>query len=350
MSGALAYAEGVFTSNWLAVSSIAMILVSGVVFVRLALRELNSIAAASALGGAYQPARRSLFAGWRIFPPAASEEVNRQLLFQRNRVLAYTAIGIGVGAVLAAFVTAGLMLGLYPEVGQDISSPLSTDLLSIAMIAGAALGYTSGLLIVRRTNQFVAPSRGIRRSAWDYYSVWLWIIPAIITALSALTLFYASLGAHQVQIHWFGAPVSIPAPVAGGVVAAVLVLAVWLPLLMSALVASTPNILKSPDAQATQRANDDLRASVSAGLIGLAWLTTLTQDTDHLRSILGFPALNGLMNSLSTAATLLSVLIMISMLPVLLMLLIFIGRMGGRLTGWWWHRRPTPRERPAITE
>lgn len=348
ISSALSYAEAAFTSSWFVTTTIVVYLILGIVIVRFGLIELRSIAVATASAGTYQPARGSMIAGWRVFPPATSEQVNRELLLQRNRVLAYTAVGMGAGVILAAVASAGLALGLYSATAQGSSARLSTNLDPIVMLTGAALGYTSGVLSLRRNNLSTAPLTGVRRTLRDYCSPLIWPFPIVITGLSALLLTVASLGAQSVEIHWFGVPVSIPAPVIGGLVATMLTLMGGIPLLIGALVASAPNVLTSADAQAAQRANDDLRASVSATLVFLVWMSALFPEinTISLQSALAFPALNGPMGALSTALTLLQLPMVIGWLPMVVMM--SSARMGGRLTGWPWKRRPGRRERATV--
>jgi hypothetical protein len=345
ISSELSYVEAAFTSNWFVTTTIVVCLIFGVVIVRLGLIELRSIAVATASAGAYQPARGGMIAGWRVFPSATSEQVNRELLLQRNRVLAYTAVGMGAGVILAAVASAGLALGLYSATAQDRSARLSMDLAPIVILTGAALGYASGVVCLRRNNRSTASPTGVRRTLRDYCSPLIWPFPIVVTSLSALLLTDASLSAQSVEIHWFGVPVSISAPLVGGLVATMLTLTGGIILLMAALVASAPNVLTSADAQADQRANDDLRASVSTTLVFLVWMNAsfLTTNTISLQSTLAFPAINGPMGALSTALTLLQLPMVIGWLPMVLMM--SSARMGGRLTGWWWQSWPELRER-----
>lgn len=355
MGGALSYTAAVFGSDWSTTSLIAAALIIGIVFVRFSIIELKSISAATTSEADYKPGMGSAFTayiGWRTFPPAASDEVNRQLLLQRNQMLAYGQFGMGVGEILSAVVVTGLMFGLYSTGGQGLNSQLTLGLGSIVLLTGAVLGYAPGVLSLRRNNRSAALFIGARRTMRDYCSPLIWVVPLVTSTLSAALLFDASLGAHPLHVHWFGVSVSIHAPVIGALISTALVLPVGLPLLLSATVARTPNILTSPDMWAAQRANDDLRAFMSATLVFLAWMSAEFPgpNLSSLYSALAAPAPSGALGVLSTAISLFQALIAFGMVPTILVAVMMAsGRMGGRLTGWPWGRSHHRRQ-PAIEE
>lgn len=355
MGDALSYAQRVFTSDWAATGLIVAVLIIGPVLVGLELKELRASAAASALSGRYQPNFGSPFTGWRVILPAGSEEVNRQLLLQRNRVLGYMAVAAGMGAMLAAIGAKALLLGLYSTRNQAISVQLFADLGPTVALMGTVLGYAFGGLSTRRKSQSAASVSGARRTLHAYCSVWIWSILTVITVFSTSLLFTGSSGAQASEIHWLGAPLQIPAPIVGAVVAGTLVLTMGLPLLMAALVASSPNILSSSDALAAQRANDDLRATISAGLIFYVWITLLSlgDRLESLLSALGFPAPGGPIGVLAMISGDLRLITTIAYLPLFVVALVMAvnGRMGGRLTGWPWRRpRPGPSEQSVTAQ
>jgi hypothetical protein len=222
----------------------------------------------------------------------------------------------------------------------------------VVLLTCAVVGYAPGVLSLRRHNRSAAPHTSARRSLGDYFSPWVWIIPLVTSGLSAILLLVASAGAHPVMLHWFGEQVSIHGTTAGALISAVIVLPVGLSLILSAAAARSPNILTSTDVQATQQANDDLRASVSATLVFFAWMNAVFPG-DRMSSIyssLAVPAPNGVLGALSTIILILQALFAIGLIPIILLgILMSSGRMGGRLTGWPW-RRSNRREQPAIGE
>ena len=346
MSGAWSYVVVTFTSDWMTTAFIAALFIGGALLFRYG-RSRIIAPDSSPLPDQQTWLNRLEF--WGALTPETEEDERQRLLRQLTIMMGYLIAGVSLGCIVAAIPLAGLALALggagsLARPGFDIANTV----LYPAMTIASTLGYLFGARMLSR-NRPVDQPRGETRLLRDYCAPRVWALPLALTILAAALLLQASLSAPEVVITWLGQPERVQAPVAGGVVSALIILQALIAVPCARWVATSPNAIIAATPVASQRASDCLRASASGSLVFVMWANCclILTDMDSLQRALGFPQLDGISGILQGSLMLIGWLMLMG--NIMLLLYFGSGRLGGRLTGWpRRHRRPGPGEQ-AVT-
>jgi hypothetical protein len=290
---------------------------------------------------------------WGVLSLAEGETQRAMLLRKTSQLGGSFATGVGAGAMLA-FAGMACVEALFRGLLGDSSGPSMSAITSgffvmlIAMLVASVAGYARGArVLASATGPIYRPQP--RRSVWEYCSPIVWLGAVVLYALIAALQLTVAAQASDLTFRWMGSSQHWPA-LALGEAQALGAIAVPIVALLCALgFARSPVQINTESRALAQRFADYFRtrmiswalwAPLPMGALGLEFALLDIPYNAH-SGILG--AINALLAPAPMLALALYAALFFIFMPG-----ITTGRLGGRLTGWWWQRWPDRRERAAT--
>lgn len=332
------------TSIWMLWGCIALIVLVSVTNVRAGLAQIHHP------GGATSQWRTNLriyqLTWWGALSSDTTDDERERLLRSYAKVEGYQMCGAGVGGIAAA-----LVLAVFALMSHGVTAPKSQGagillylnaplcIFYIGHIIGALHGYRTGVSRIGQGPQREGPTEA--RKLRDYCATWSWLTPiVVILATLGSSLYLAAISGVRTSVSQF---------LAAPDVILTLTLTVLACLSLSArMIALSPNPALTDNPLTSQRSSDCYKANTISERVSQAWLICWL----IMGGTSGYWMSYSFMQSGDQASTLILWLgpatMVMSIMCIFFVAQSGLGRIGGRLTGWPWQRRPEQREQAAT--
>jgi hypothetical protein len=285
--------------------------------------------------------RTARYVSLGILPPDANEQRREALLTADSRFLRWWQATFVVTTLLGiAVMSASLISALISSVSSsdavfNTRLWVGIELVTVIALLGHAIGFRLAARMTARAAQRLAPrTERQRRAVGDYCSPVIWLL--VLAVISFTSALYLPAVTETIRLttgelsQWLRLP---GLAVSGALVGLPIVL---FSMLSAHWVVTTPSVTIIDDDEITCRWNEYQQSRAACAILALPML---------------FNMLAGYMYLLNTdASNALSFLWLLLVLAIIALSAVGIstGRMGGRLTGWWWQSWPERREQAAV--
>ena len=289
---------------------------------------------------------------WGVLSLAEGETQRAMLLRTTTQLGGWFVTGALAGGTLA-LASMACVEALFRGLSGDSLGPSTSAITSgfyvmlIAMLVASVAGYAIGAQVLARATEPIYRLQ-LRRSVWEYCSPIVWLGAVVLYALIAALQLTVAAQASDLTFRWMGSSQHWPALALGEAQALGAIAVPIVALLCAVWFARSPVQINTESQVLAQRFADYFRTR----MISWALWAPLPMGALGLESaLLDIPynahtGILGAINALPAPAPMLALALYAALIFVFIPG-ITNGRLGGRLTGWWWQSWPERRDLAA---